>query len=64
LHHQKFIAFSFKAGESHEAPDAGYGGGLGPSTLAAEISKVRYPDLDLSHAYLQPVANSLPAAAG
>jgi hypothetical protein len=29
--------------------DAGYGDGLRPSTLAAEIAKVRYPGLDLSH---------------
>jgi integrase len=47
-----------------EGADAGYGDGLRPSTLAREIGKVRYPDLDLSHLYLQPVANSLPAAGG
>jgi integrase len=40
-----------------EGADAGYGDGLRPSTLAREIGKVRYPDLDLSHLYLQPVAN-------
>jgi hypothetical protein len=38
--------------------------GLRPSTLAVEIAEVRYPDLDLSHLYLQPVANhERPAAA-
>ncbi len=31
--------------------DANYGSGLRPSTLADEISKVRYPGLDLSYLY-------------
>lgn len=38
--------------------DAGYGDGPRPSTLAAEISKVRHSGLDLSHMNLQPVASS------
>ncbi|HUC64779.1 MAG TPA: site-specific integrase [Stellaceae bacterium] len=34
-----------------DGADASYGDGLRPSTLAAEIAKVTYPGLDLSHIY-------------
>jgi integrase len=36
--------------------EEGYGAGFRPSTLAAEMAKLRYDGLDLSHLVLKPVA--------